>query len=97
MTDNLRTERTFATIESIDSINLQARDKHRCLPFIRLDQGEPSHIHVKRDRQIAKFWLDPVSLATHRGFKRYELNRVERLVIEYREMLIEVWHDYFGS
>ena len=32
--------------------------------FFSSDREEPVHIHVKRDRQIAKFWLAPVSLAT---------------------------------
>lgn len=31
--------------------------------FFSSDRGELSHIHVKRDRQIAKFWLNTVSLA----------------------------------
>ena len=26
--------------------------------FFSSDRGEPPHIHVKRDRQLAKFWLD---------------------------------------
>ncbi len=25
--------------------------------FFNSDRGEPAHIHVKRDRQVAKFWL----------------------------------------
>ena len=28
--------------------------------FFSSDKGEPPHIHVKRERRIAKFWLDPV-------------------------------------
>jgi hypothetical protein len=36
--------------------------------FFSSDQSEPPHIHVKRDRQIVKFWLTPVSLANNRGF-----------------------------
>ena len=29
--------------------------------FFSSDRGEPAHIHVKRDRQIVKFWLQPIS------------------------------------
>ena len=49
--------------------------------FFSSDEGEPTHIHVKRDRQIAKFWLKPVSLAKNKGFKEHELTQVARLVI----------------
>ncbi|MDI6793868.1 MAG: DUF4160 domain-containing protein [bacterium] len=65
--------------------------------FFSSDQGEPAHIHVKRDRQIAKFWLSPISLAKNRGFKEYELNQIARLVVKHQEALLEAWHDYFSS
>lgn len=65
--------------------------------FFSSDRGEPAHIHVKRDRQIAKFWLDPVSLTKNRGFKDYELNEIIRLVEEHQQSLLEAWYDYFDS
>ena len=65
--------------------------------FFSSDQSEPPHVHVKRDRQIAKFWLEPVSLVTNRGFNRRELNQIERLVVEHRTLLLEAWNDYFSS
>ena len=65
--------------------------------FFSSDQGEPVHIHVKRDRQIAKFWLNPISLAKNRGFKEHELDRIARLVVKYQETLLEAWYDYFSS
>lgn len=52
--------------------------------FFSSDRGEPAHIHIKRDRQIAKFWLDPVSLERNRGFKEHELNQIVRLVEEHQ-------------
>ncbi|NET37454.1 MAG: DUF4160 domain-containing protein [Cyanothece sp. SIO1E1] len=48
--------------------------------FFSSDRGEPAHIHIKRDRQLAKFWLNPVSLVKNRGFKDHELNDISRLV-----------------
>jgi hypothetical protein len=56
--------------------------------FFSSDKGEPAHIHVKRDRQLAKFWLSPVSLAKNRGFKDHELNDIFRLVEEDKQILI---------
>ncbi len=65
--------------------------------FFSSDRGEPPHIHVKRDRDIAKYWLEPVSLAKNCGFRDHELNQLERLVVEYQQKFIEAWHDYFGT
>lgn len=55
------------------------------------------HIHVKRDRQIVKFWLGPVALERNLGFAEHELNHIERLVIEHQDFLIEAWHEHFGA
>ncbi|MGA1797060.1 MAG: DUF4160 domain-containing protein, partial [bacterium] len=60
--------------------------------FFSSDQGEPPHIHVKRDAHIAKFWLNPVSIAKNMGFKEAELTRIARLVINHQESLLEDWH-----
>ncbi len=65
--------------------------------FFSSDRGEPSHIHVKRDRQIAKFWLEPISLEKNRGFKEHELNQIVKLVEENQTLLLDRWHDYFDS
>ncbi len=65
--------------------------------FFSSDRPEPPHIHVKRDRQIAKFWLEPVALAKNRGFKDHELNQIIRLVEDNREKIIEAWHDHFNA
>lgn len=64
--------------------------------FFSSDRDEPQHIHVKRDRQIAKFWLTPVACAINHGFPPHELNRIEQLVISHRDFLLQAWHDYFG-
>ena len=73
------------------------RDGPYSFVFFSSDRDEPPHIHVKRDRQIAKFWLAPLSLAKNRGFADHELSQVQRLVVQYQEMFLEAWHDYFGA
>lgn len=65
--------------------------------FFSSDRGEPAHIHVKRDRQIAKFWLKPVRLDKNRGFKDHELNRVAEIIEANQEVILEAWHDYFDA
>lgn len=63
--------------------------------FYASDRDEPAHIHVERDDNVAKFWLDPVRLQSSGGFSRVELNQIERLVIEHRQQLLEAWNEYF--
>jgi hypothetical protein len=50
---------------------------------------------VERDDGEAKFWLDPVRLERGRGFRSQEINRLQRLVEEHRERLLESWNDFF--
>jgi len=65
--------------------------------FFSSDGGEPPHVHIKRDQQIAKFWLNPISLARNKGFNEHELSDIAKLVVRYGGTLLEAWHDYFGS
>jgi Domain of unknown function (DUF4160) len=65
--------------------------------FYSHEPNEPPHIHVDRDSSSAKFWLEPVSLASNIGFSAKELRKVEAIVEERQIDLLEVWHGYFGS
>lgn len=53
--------------------------------FFSSDRGEPVHIYVTRDRQLVKFWLNPVSFAKNRGFSDHEINQIARLVIKHED------------
>jgi len=59
--------------------------------------AEPPHIHVDRDDQSAKFWLDPVALARNIGFRAHELRRIQNLVERHQTELLEAWHGNFGT
>lgn len=65
--------------------------------FFSSDKGEPPHIHVKHERRIVKYWLQPVALAKNKGFSGHELNQIARLVAENETRLLEAWNDYFNS
>ena len=65
--------------------------------FFSSDRGEPPHIHVKRDRQIAKYWLEPIILEKNRGFKDYELKQIAKLLEEHQIKLLDEWNDYFDT
>jgi hypothetical protein len=63
--------------------------------FYAGDRDEPPHVHVERDDKVAKFWLDPLRLQSNKGFARAELRRVQQLLSEHQQELIEAWHEYF--
>jgi hypothetical protein len=65
--------------------------------FYAGDRDEPPHVHVERDRDIAKFWLDPVRLQISGGYSRNEISRIERLVEENSEDLLRRWDEYFNG
>lgn len=65
--------------------------------FYSGDSVEPPHVHVRRDRRTAKFWLSPVRLQRSGGFSRHEINRIQQLVEENREILLGEWNEYFDS
>jgi hypothetical protein len=54
---------------------------------------EPPHVHVERDRNEAKFWLDPVRLERGGGFPRHELRDIRRLIEEHEHQLLEEWNE----
>lgn len=54
-------------------------------------------MHVRRDRERAKFWLEPVRLASGGRFGAAELRRIEAVVREHRARLLGDWNERFGS
>jgi len=65
--------------------------------FYASDGGEPIHVHVRRENDEAKVWIEPqIRLERQRGFSNKEINVILRLVAEYREQLTGAWHEYFG-
>jgi hypothetical protein len=64
--------------------------------FYAGDRDEPPHVHVEREDNLAKFWLDPIRFQRSRGFNRVELRRIQRLIDDNHAQLLEAWHGYFG-
>jgi hypothetical protein len=52
---------------------------------------------VEHGDRVAKYWLDPVELASSHGFRSQELNRIRLMVIEKRMMFQEAWNAHFGG
>lgn len=65
--------------------------------FYSAEGHEPPHVHVRRDRATAKFWLDPVHVARSRRFSDRELLAVQKIIVANREKMMEVWNDHFSD
>ena len=61
------------------------------------DRGEPPHVHVRRDNNIAKFWLNPVTLERSGGLSRSELRRVERIIERNQSSFLGEWDVRFND
>jgi Domain of unknown function (DUF4160) len=65
--------------------------------FYSAEGTEPPHVHIRRDRATAKFWLSPVRVATSRRCGGHELRSLQRIVEENRERILEAWNEHFSQ
>ena len=65
--------------------------------FYAGDRTEPAHVHVERDINSAKVWLEPVRLQSRGGFRRIEINRIIGIVEENRDQFMSSWDNYFNN
>jgi hypothetical protein len=65
--------------------------------FYSGDGGEPAHVHIERDDAVAKVSLNPVRLERNVGFRAAELRRIEQIVADNRQRLLEAWDDFFSG
>ena len=65
--------------------------------FYANDENEPPHVHVQRERNKAKFWLQPIRLQQSGGFDRNELYRIKKIIDENEKTLLEAWHEFFAD
>ena len=60
--------------------------------FYMADLVEPAHLHVARGGCEAKFWITDIELCRNRGFRRHELNEIERIISENQTYMLEAWN-----
>jgi hypothetical protein len=61
------------------------------------DPREPAHVHVRKDRADAKFWLRPdVSVAYNRGFPARVLKQLVSVIEDHRDEIESAWNDFFA-
>lgn len=63
--------------------------------FYSAEGSEAPHVHVRRDRATAKFWLNPVRVAGSRRFSDHELRLILKLVEENKGRILEKWNEHF--
>jgi hypothetical protein len=64
--------------------------------FYAGDRDEPIHVHIEREDNVAKYWLDPTRLQSSGGFSRFELKRIRNIIDENQQELMEARYEYFG-
>jgi hypothetical protein len=64
--------------------------------FFSNERLEPPHVHMQRERSLAKYWLEPISLASSAGFSAPELRRMEQLATENQQAWLEAWNEFFN-
>lgn len=65
--------------------------------FYSFDCNEPPHVHVRRERALCKFWLEPIALAANHRFSAKELSRIRRIVVSNLDRIMEVWDEHCGN
>ncbi len=63
--------------------------------FYSSDIHEPPHVHVIRDKRMAKIWLQTIRVEYNYGYNEQTMNRIIRLTQQNQERLLEAWYDYF--
>ncbi|MDD4855670.1 MAG: DUF4160 domain-containing protein [Sulfuricurvum sp.] len=64
--------------------------------FFSNEWGEPPHIHIQEGKKLAKFWLNPIVIASSSNFRAHELNELEKLVTLNKELFEKEWNEYFN-
>ncbi len=62
-----------------------------------IDCSEPAHVHVEREDNVAKFWLEPIRIQSSGGFRRSEINRIYRVIEDNLSELLRGWHERCGD
>lgn len=66
--------------------------------FYSSDINEPPHVvHVIRDDNVAKIWLQPITVESNYGYNRPTLNRILKLTRQNQASLMEAWNDHFSQ
>ena len=55
--------------------------------------NEPPHVHVTKEDNEAKFWLDPIKIAREGKFRKSDLRDIERIIDDNQRFLLNAWNE----
>jgi hypothetical protein len=58
---------------------------------------EPPHIHVRSGDGVASLWLAPVRIRDFQGYTPREVERIRRIVVADRALLMRRWHEFLDQ
>ncbi len=54
-------------------------------------------MHVIRDGNEAKIWLQPIDVEYNRGYNKVKMNQILKLTKQNQQKLLEVWYAHFNK
>ena len=54
--------------------------------------NEPPHVHVTKEGNEAKFWLDPIRVGREGRFRKSDLRTIERIIEDNLQFLLNAWN-----
>ena len=55
--------------------------------------NEPPHVHVTKENNEGKFWLDPIKIAREGKYRKSDLRDIERIIEENHDFLLNAWNE----
>lgn len=65
--------------------------------FYANENKEPPHVHIQYQQATAKFWINPIAMATNKGMRPSELKKAGDLVRENENFIQEKWNEFFSK
>jgi len=65
---------------------------YKCFFYEADIANEPPHVHISKEGNEAKFWLDPIRTAREGKFRKNDLRDIERIIEDNRDFLLDAWN-----
>ena len=65
--------------------------------FYSGESGVPPHVDVSKDRNVAKFWIESITVVRNSRFTPLELREIARIISDYRLDFLRRWNEHFDD
>ena len=72
-------------------VTILHRRRHGYDVRIHIDDHEPAHVRVHRERKRVRVYLDPIEFEDNRGFNGGELRQIRTLIGQHVNLLRNNW------